>query len=70
MRTKVIDYDNIVSVHNGNEYYHGEIVYSDYKSVNGIDLLRLNVSMGLCILPDDHENFLNEITELVNKYAK
>ena len=32
MKTKVVDYDDIVSVHNGEEYYHGQIIYSDYKS--------------------------------------
>ena len=30
MKTKVVDYDDIVNVHNGEEYYHGQIVYSDY----------------------------------------
>ena len=70
MKTKVVDYDNIVSVHNGEEYHHGQITYSDYKNSNGVDLLRLNTAMALCILPDEHENFLKEISELVNKYSK
>ena len=52
MKTKEVDYDDIVSVHNGEEYYHGQINYSDYKSSNGTDLLRLNIDMALCILPD------------------
>ena len=38
MKTKVVDYNDIVSVHNGEEYYHGQITYSDYKSSNGVDL--------------------------------
>ena len=66
MKTKVVDYDAIVSVHNGEEYHHGQITYSDYKSSNGVDLLRLNIDMALCILPDEQENFLKEISELVN----
>ena len=77
MKTKVVDYDDIVSVHNGEEYYHGQIIYSDYKSSkwrnwngNGVDLLRLNIDMTLCILPDEQENFLKEISDLVNKYSK
>ena len=70
MKTKVVDYNDIVSVHNGEEYYHGQITYSDYKSSNGVDLLRLNIDMALCILPDEQENFLKEISELVNKYSK
>ena len=70
MKTKVVDYDDIVSVHNGEEYYHGQIIYSDYKSSNGVDLLRLNIDMALCILPDEQENFLKEISDLVNQYSK
>ena len=70
MKTKVVDYNDIVSVHNGEEYYHGQIIYSDYKSSNGVDLLRLNIDMALCILPDEQENFLKEISDLVNKYSK
>ena len=70
MKTKVVDYDDIVSVHNGEEYYHGKITYSDYKSSSGVDLLRLNIDMALCILPDKQENFLKEISDLVNKYSK
>ena len=70
MKTKVVDYDNIVSIHNGEEYNHGQITYSDYKSSNGVDLLRLNIDMALCILPDEQENFLKEISDLVNKYSK
>ena len=69
-RLYTIDYDNIVSVHNGEEYHHGQITYSDYKSSNGVDLLRLNIDMALCILPDEQENFLKEISNLVNKYSK
>ena len=65
MKTKVVDYNDIVSVHNGEEYYHGQIIYSDYKSSNGVYLLRLNIDMALCILPDEQENFLNDISELV-----
>ena len=70
MKTKVVDYDDIISVHNGEEYSHGQIIYSDYKSSNGVDLLRLNIDMALCILPDEQENFLKEISDLVNKYSK
>ena len=70
MKTKVVDYDDVVSVHDGEEYYHGQIIYSDYKSSNGTDLLRLNIDMLLCILPNEQENFLNDISELVNKYSK
>ena len=70
MKTKVVDYDDIVSVHNGEEYYHGQINYSDYKSSNGVDLLRLNIDIALCILPDEQESFLKDISDLVNKYAK
>ena len=70
MKTKVVDYDDIISVHNGEEYSHGQIIYSDYKSSNGVDLLRLNIDMVLCILPDEHENFLKKISDLVNKYSK
>ena len=70
MKTKVVDYDNIVTVHNGEEYHHGQITYSDYKSSNGVDLLRLNIDMALCILPDEQENFLKEISDLVNQYSK
>ena len=70
MKTKVVDYDDIVSVHNREEYYHEQIIYSDYKSSNGVDLLRLNIDIALCILPDEQENFVKEISELVNKYSK
>ena len=70
MKTKVVDYDAIVSVHNGEEYHHGQITYSDYKSLNGVDLLRLNIDIALCILPDEQESFLKDISDLVNKYAK
>ena len=70
MKTKVVDYDDIKSIHNGEEYNHGQITYSDYKSSNGTDLLSLNIDMGLCILPDEQENFLKDICELVDKYAK
>ena len=70
MKTKVVDYDDIVSVHNGEKYHHGQIIYSDYKSSNGVDLLRLNIDMALCILPDEQENFLKEISDLVNQYSK
>ena len=70
MKTKVVDYDDIVSVHNGEEYHHGQITYSDYKSSNGTDLLSLNIDRGLCILPDEQANFLKDICELVDKYAK
>ena len=41
MKTKVVDYNDIVSVHNGEEYYHGQITYSDYKSSNDVDLLEV-----------------------------
>lgn len=70
MKTKVVDYDDIVSVHNGEEYCHGQITYSDYKSSSGVDLLRLNIDMALCVLPDEQENFLKEISELVNKFSR
>ena len=70
MKTNVVDYDDIISVHDGEEYSHGQITYSDYKSSNGVDLLRLNIDMALCILPDEQENFLKEISDLVNKYSK
>ena len=52
MKTKVVDYDDIVSVHNGEEYHHGEIIYKDYKSSSGIDLLNLKIRLDLCILLD------------------
>ena len=70
MKTKVVDYDDIISIHNGEEYPHGEIIYKDYKSSSGIDLLNLKIRLGLCILPDEQENFFNEITDIVNKYSK
>ena len=70
MKTKVVDYDDIISVNNGEEYAHGQIIYSDYKSSNGVDLLRLNIDIALCILLDEQENFLKEISNLVNKYSK
>ena len=70
MKTTVVDYDDLVSAHNGEEYYHGQIAYSDYRSSNSVDLLPLNIDMALCILPDKQENFLKEISELVNKYSK
>ena len=70
MKTKVVDYDNIVSVHNGEEYHHGQITYSEYKSSNGVDLGRFSIDKELCILPDEQENFVKEISELVNKYSK
>ena len=70
MKTKVVDYDDVVSVHDAEEYYHGQLIYSDYKSSNCVDLLRLNIDMALCILPNKQEKFLNDISELVNKYSK
>ena len=70
MKTKAVDYDNILRVHNGAEYNQRQITYSDYKSSNGVDLLRLNIDMALCILPDEQENFLKEISDLVNQYSK
>lgn len=70
MKTKVVDYDDIVTFHYGNEFNHGEIIYSDYINNIGDTFLNLKINVGLCILPDEQENFLKEITELVNKYAK
>ena len=57
MKTKVVDYDDVVSVHDGEEYYHGQIIYSDYKSSNGVDLLRLNIDMTLCIYQMNRKTF-------------
>lgn len=70
MKTKTVDYDDIISVHNGEEYYHGQIEYRNYTDSTETDLLRLDIDFALCILPDEQENFLKEITELVNKYSK
>ena len=70
MNTTAVVYDDIVGVNNGEEYYHGQIIYSDYKSSNGVDLLGFHIDMTLCILPDEQENFLKEISDLVNQYSK
>lgn len=70
MKTKTVKYDDIIVHHYGQDFNHGEIVYKDYIDVYGKKKLTLNVNLGLCILPEDEDKFLQDITNVIGRYAQ
>lgn len=70
MKTKTVKYDDIITHHYGTDFNHGEIIYKDYIDRLGEKKLTLKVNIGLAILPEDEEGFLEDITAVIDKYAQ
>lgn len=70
MKTKTINYDEIITKYSEEEFNHGEVTYADYKNRLGIETLTANVDVRLAIEQSDRENFIDELKSLIQKYAR
>ena len=68
MKTKTINYDTLVTTYNGETFEHGEVVYTPNVFHN--NLTNVEVNLGLATLNESAGNFIDELTTLLEKYAK
>jgi len=70
MKDKTVKYDDIITYFDEVPYNHGTIEYENYTNRNGINLLTSKINVMLAILPENREDFLKELTCLIEKYAQ
>lgn len=71
MKKHTILYDNIITKDDDeDEFNHGHVVYEHYKTGKGIKLLSTQIDLHLAILPQVREKFIEELTELIDRYAE
>ncbi len=70
MKTKTINYDEIITEYADEEFNHGEVTYEDYENRLGMEMLTANIDVRLAIEPSDRESFIDDLKNLVKKYAR
>lgn len=71
METKEIKYHDIKTRLYRDVYKHGEIIYLDKtRGECGRCFFKTTVNIKLALEENDVKNFENELTELIQKYAK
>lgn len=66
--SRVIMFDTIISTYKNMQYDHGEVRYETIGF--GEDMLKTHIDIKLAIESIKREEFINEIQELVQKYAR
>jgi len=68
MKTKTINYDSLVTFYSGEEFKHGEVVYT--PTTGHDNMTNVAVNFNLVVLNDSVSNFTEELTTLMEKYAQ
>lgn len=68
MKAKMVNYDSLVTTYNGEIFKHGEIVYT--PNIYHDESTNIEVNFKIAALTDSVGDFIDELSALLEKYAK
>jgi hypothetical protein len=68
MKTKMVNYDSLVTTYNGKVFKHGEVVYT--PNIYHNESTNIEVNFKIATLNDSVGDFTDELSALIAKYAK
>jgi len=70
MKTKAINYEEIKTTNNEEQFVHGEITFKPLNRVGMPPMVSAKIEAGLTMLESEMDSFTEEINNLFQKYAK
>lgn len=73
MQSKEILYDEIYTDYKGMKFYHGKVTYEELdmtgRDPNLSQIVKANVNLNLALFEEQSNEFIQELTALIQKYS-